>query len=441
MATGTTKLLKEKKGTLNRFFNDLYDKKLSFKICEQEERDIRDSVVEIVNKITDKIGDFDTRFRIGRRILVGSAGERTQIVQPVDYDFLLVLEELSYGDDGLARISVTNCPEKRGCVHVKIEDADLRRQWRDILDEDYLLSTRPAVSGSYRDGFRQCFHNTICKAVDALKNEQIIAETGVLSVKNSSVTKHGPAFTPTFIWQRNDSKERMEIYVDLCPVIKMNKDLDQLLNAEDCVCKTYHDYVLRVGSAMLMPCSKSVGCKRGVCFRVTLTLAEVLLIRDMSEHHRKCYKQLKYILNGIIARTATVFHSYALKTLVLNHHYREKCEETHSLERCVMKLILEIQSIVENSPASLFRYDMRECLPNIFFKDVSVWNHEQSIIDSDIRIRLQRLLKRLEKIATMQDYSFDKCYIRSVNCTNLNMVYFPIGFILYEVLDHVFAKQ
>ena len=84
---------------------------------------------------------------------------------------------------------------------------------------------------------------------------------------------------------------------------------------------------------------------------------------------------------------------------------------------------------------------MRQYLPNIFFKGVSVWNHEQSIVDSDIRIRLQRLLKRLEKIATMKDYSFDRCYIRSVNCSNMNRVYVPIGFILYEVLDHVFEKQ
>ena len=43
MATDTVKLLDEKKETLNRFFNDLYERKLSFKICEAEERDIRDA--------------------------------------------------------------------------------------------------------------------------------------------------------------------------------------------------------------------------------------------------------------------------------------------------------------------------------------------------------------------------------------------------------------
>ena len=368
-------------------------------------------------------------------------GERTQIVQPVDYDFHLVLEELSCEAGGQARLSVNPCPEKSGCVHVKIEINELRTQWMHLLNEDYLLSIRSVVNSSNRDGFRQYFYNVIRKAVDAVKHEHVKTETGTLFLKGSSVTKHGPAFTPTLSWQRNGTMERMEIYVDLCPVMKINRDLDKLLNAEDCVCETYHEYVQKVGSAMLMPCNKSLSCKNGFCFRVTLTLAEILLIRDMSEHHRKCYKLLKYILNGIIARTATVFHSYALKTLVLNHHYREKCEETCCMEECVIKLILEIQSIVQNSPVSLFRYDMRQYLPNIFFKGVSVWNHEQSIMDSDIRIRLQRLLKRLEKIAMMKDYSFDKCYIRSVNCSNLNRVYVPIGFILYEVLDHVFEKQ
>lgn len=441
MATDTVNLFDAKKQTLNRFFVDLYERKLTFKICEAEERDIRDSVVEIVDQISEKIVDIEPNFRIGRRVLVGSAGERTQIVQPVDYDFQLVLEELSCDVDGQARFSVSQCPEKSGCVHVKIENEDLRKEWVHLLNEDCLLSTRSVVNSSNRDGFRQYFHNVIRKAVDAVKNERVKTEIGALFLKSNYVTKHGPAFTPTFIWQRNDTQERMEIYVDLCPVIKINRDLDKILNADDCVCETYHDYVQKVGSAMLMPCSKSVSCKNGLCFRVTLTLAEILLIHDMSEHHRKCYKLLKYILNGIIARTATVFHSYALKTLVLNHHYRDKCEEMYNMETCVMKLILEIHSIVENSPASLLRYDMRQSLQNIFFKGVSVWNHEQSIVDSDNRIRLQRLLKRLEKIAMMKDYSFEKCYIRSVNCSNLNRVYVPIGFILYELLDHVLEKQ
>ena len=43
-------------------------------VCEAEERDIRDAVVQIVDRIGKKIVDFEPKFRIGRQILVGSAG-------------------------------------------------------------------------------------------------------------------------------------------------------------------------------------------------------------------------------------------------------------------------------------------------------------------------------------------------------------------------------
>lgn len=423
---------------LNRFLNDLYERKIRLQKDEEEQCDIRNAVTEMVNNISTTVTAIDPKFRIGRKLLVGSASERTQIVQPNEYDFQLVLEELS---DAIDPINVSDCVEKPGCVHIPFKNDASKDRWIDLLADEKLVSTRGGKMGAIQAGFRQQFHKILQHATDLLKKAHIEMKTGILLMQNSTIRKHGPAFTPSFVWQRKASREKMEIFVDLCPVIRFTGNLDKLIRLQDVTCETYFDYVHKIGHVMLMPCTRKLSCESGLCFRVIFTPAEILLIRDMSNHHRKCYKLLKYILNGILARTATVFHSYALKTLVLNHHYLEKCEENQSVSKCFMSLLRQIQGIIEDSPVSLLRYDMRKHLPNMFLNKVSVWNHEQSILDGDIQIRLKRLMKRLKKIASMTEYDFQKCYIRSVNCSNLNKVYIPIGFILYEALDHLFEKQ
>ena len=101
--------------TLNMFFSDLYARKLSFSMDEREVHDIRNSVIEMVHNITDRIGNIDQRFKIAK---VGSAAEGTQIVQPIEFDFHLIVEHLSQED---AIYISDNCDEMGGCVHITIK--------------------------------------------------------------------------------------------------------------------------------------------------------------------------------------------------------------------------------------------------------------------------------------------------------------------------------
>ena len=425
--------------TLNMFFSDLYARKLSFSMDEREVHDIRNSVIEMVHNIADKLGNIDQRFKIAKVITVGSAAEGTQIVQPNEFDFHLIVEHLSQED---AIYISEDCDEMGGCVHITIKKCDISQQWVQMVSDGKLVSTNGGgFNNTSAKGLRQEFHKALQEAMNSLECKQINMRTGILSIANHAVTKHGPAFTPTLIWQPHDRKHSKKIFVDLCPVIRIPNELDKILKLEDVTCSIYHDYAEKVGSVNLMPCTRKMSCKNGLCFKATFTSAEILLVRDMSLHHRKCYKILKYILNGILARTATAFHSYALKTLTLNHHYKDLCTDESNTSKCVLTILKQIQAIVEDSPVSMMRYDMRKYLPSLFFKHLSVWNHEQSILDSDIKIRLSRLMTRLGRISRMKDYAFDKCYIRSVNCSNLNRVYIPIGFVLYEALDHIFERQ
>lgn len=78
------------------------------------------------------------------------------------------------------------------------------------------------------------------------------------------------------------------------------KDYHKLVKPENAICQTYFDNVEKVQSVMLMPFQpKHTTLSGGAhCFNVTFTLAELLLMVDLSNHHRKCYKILKFLLNG-----------------------------------------------------------------------------------------------------------------------------------------------
>ena len=106
-------------------------------------------------------------------------------------------------------------------------------------------------------------------------------------------------------------------------------------------------------------------------FKVTFTETQLLCTTHLSSHHRKCYKLLKYLVNGepfpretptakIIKPfmgSKTVFHSYRLKTEVWDHQFKQECTEDEDLSSCIYRVI---QSIEDGSSTT----DMFKRLPN-----------------------------------------------------------------------------
>ena len=100
------------------------------------------------------------------------------------------------------------------------------------------------------------------------------------------------------------------------------------------------------GSILLMP--NNVVC----AFKVTFTEAELLLTAKLSEHHLKCYKLLKYVINPEIQPLQTytskikylfqdksLVPSYALKIIVWNHRFNQKCFEENDTFSCVFQML------------------------------------------------------------------------------------------------------
>ena len=428
-----TKSAEEKKGTLNSFYNDLYAHKICYALSEEETGDIRGAVIKIVEKIANQIGKIDTRLLISEVVLVGSAKEGTQIILPEEYDFLLILEKLSH--QGV--IDINNaCPGKDNRVHAIIKDNKVKRQFKDLLQGDEIRSTQDDVPFFWRSGLREIFYNAAKAVIRAFVNIEIRKATGTLRLEYPSLTLHGPAFTPRFQWHRRSGK-KIDISVDLCPAIRLTGDFPELINLENVTSEVYYRYAQDVGSLLLLPCKRGFSCSNGLCFSVNYTETEMLLMDDLSEHHRKCYKILKYLMNAKqrpaliewadnIAEPETAFFSYILKVLILNHHYDQVCTETKCLASCIERVLHKTLNILLSAKIAIAGIPHRNWLSSPFFKNHNIWSsHSRKFAHQDLNLRLRILLINLDYIGNMKEYKFENCYVNSVRRINVSLLAMP----------------
>ena len=425
----------EKKATLNSFYNDLYAHKICYALSEEEADDIRGAVIKIVEKIANKIGKIDTRLLISEVVLVGSAKEGTQIILPDEYDFLLILEKLSH--QGVIDINKA-CPGKDNRVHAIIKDNKVKRQFEDLLKGDEIRSTQDDVPFYWKSGLREIFYKAAKAVIRAFVNIEIRKATGTLRLEYPSLTLHGPAFTPRFQWHRRSGKN-VDISVDLCPAIRLTGDFPELINLENVTSEVYYRYAQVVGSLLLLPCKRGFSCLDGLCFSVNFTEVEMLLMKDLSKHHRKCYKVLKYLMNAKqrpafiewadnIAEPETAVFSYILKVLILNHHYDQVCTETKCLASCVERVLHKTLNILLSAKIAIVGIPPRNWLPSPFFKKHNIWSsHSRKFADLDLNLRLRLLLIQLEYISNMKDYRFENCYVNSVRGINVRMLAMPLS--------------
>ena len=125
---------------------------------------------------------------------------------------------------------------------------------------------------------------------------------------------------------------------------------ESVLSASGNVASNDEDHAKRIESVLLMP-------RSDMRFKVTFTEAELQLTLNLSGHHRKCYRLLKYIVNkepfpfernnrikkfiGFLRRTGR--HSYILKRLVWDHYYIKQCDEEIDLGLCVDNMLQKLK--------------------------------------------------------------------------------------------------
>ena len=341
----------EREGTLNRFLNELYDKKLDLnnKFSLEEINDIHASVKQQVTLLAKTIEEIDSRLKIEEVIPVGSAREETQIIRPCEFDYILILEALSK-PGAVSLIPIHPKDKNRSYMNVKLEDDKTRSLFQEFSDDDYIRGSHwlPCL----KQGVRDLFCSAMNEAVKLNSRAPIKMATGQLCMRCLKPESHGPALMIRFVWERKDeNSSTMEVSVDLCPALKLDvKPHVDVLPSFDRFIFTDLGYIERLGKVMLMP-------REGHLFKVTFTEEELACTSNLSQHHRKCLKILKYIVNGEplpterpantvmkhFQGTQTMFHSYALKTKIWNHHFKQHCTEQKDLGSCINSVLTELK--------------------------------------------------------------------------------------------------
>ena len=463
-----TKLGKEQKEILNRFYNEFYIKELCFR--HQEGHEIKEAVSEMVKRIADQIGYFDERVKINDTLLVGSAAEETRIILPNEFDFLLVLERFSR--PGTIRL-VHDCPNDVSHVHVIVEDNDLLAQDINLLNEERLVyGHRGSMFTNSIYGLRDVCLNAVKKTVrpvyfnenyKLINNNKPIEKTiGSLTLYHYSCDESGPAFNLKCKWRRKCDEEDIDISIDLCFVMRFYKPLHEMIHPEDLECQRYYEVAQKCGSVLVMPCKRRDSCYEGECFRINFTEAELFLCKELSDHHKKCYKILKYLINGIPnmakpygfvskyldivlngnrrklsirankfvsclsmdCRNSTAFHSYALKLIVSHHHFTMQCKEKNCVASCIDQMLLDILNILN---PGIFSWSIDK-LPKLF-TEIEL---EVSPSDQFLDERVMILMNQLESVSNSV-YNYETFRIESVNCIRTQRIELTMLFVFFLV--------
>ena len=181
------------------------------------------------------------------------------------------------------------------------------------------------------------------------------------------------------------------------------------------------DHASSIKSVLLMP-------RVGMQFKVTFTEAEMLLTLNLSEHHRKCYRLMKYIINGepfplephknriakCFETDHTVFHSYILKRAVWEHHYIEECNEEIHLGNCVRKMSSLVVSTKRNDLIHPFNkhqlVDTSKC--NERFGKTKMLQHEPDVLKlADVAIGVQKIMN-----TPIDKYDYQDCLFHLKGC-------------------------
>ena len=434
--------------TLNIFLNELFNKKVDIKsnFNEQEILDIRTAVDEQVHLLADTIGEVDPRLRIREVIPVGSAREGTQIVRPCEYDYILILETLSQP----GAVSLKFWKHCRKNMYVTLEDNEMRALFQGYIDRNKRIN---AADQFPRKGLGSLFLASVFRAVKLCTKRSVEKSTGILTGLPSKPKIHGPAFLVMFEWHGNTAtcSATMKISVDLCPALEVDwrEYKDSLQSIECDVVADYKHHIKNVGSVLLLPSNANL-------FKVTLTEAELLLTSELSEHHIKCYKLLKYIINGephplqTIAckikykfQNNTFLPSYALKLIVWHHQFTQHCSDEKDLGFCVTTILQSCESY--SQCVDILKHPLNTRISSLGFKLSNYVRGDIEIITTlithktfclqDSCERTRRVLNGLRTIhdLSLEQYNFEK-FCHKIAVSGLGRYYGSQYRIIYTVI-------
>ena len=308
-------------------------------------KDIEIAITEFIKDVTALIAETTPQLKVSEIILFGGYQEGTKIYDADEFDFLVVMEELS--KPGLFTIEKDEkSANNAGIVKLKLaNEGDTNEKWKIYSDDGYLRCFEPLIFTHQRDSFGY----RVIEAIPKLKQNK-----GRKSLReNDEIDFFRSSKEPELIYCQSRPIQHVamirravvkfpnvllefefggkSVSVDLCPAIRSTL-VDQCFNPKNCFTKELADLVIDRKSILL------VG-QENCLFRVTYTETEVDFVKNRMKQGHKCLYILLKVIAHCFPDTWKPLPSYALKTMCIKHDLLCVTSKNQSLLKCFDELM------------------------------------------------------------------------------------------------------
>jgi len=290
-------------------------------------------------------GSFRDILPVSHLIPVGSFYEGTRVGNPFEYDFMFVIDVDVEVVDGCGP----------GYVNVKYPT---NRNWRD-LPSDHLLWSQIYEAEKYPslDSIFSILFHTLTEDDTVMSEEEktIHTSSGVLKALRSGYSFHIAA-----MWVNKDKEENV-VSVDLRPAFRCPQEEIDKQELKGCFPPNLMHFVKEHGIFVIPKHCTTPRCSR--CFLMSYATCEMELIKNMDDHHRKCYIILKSMISpkDMYEDSLTEVETYHVKTCLLFHLYELyplKCEKV-STGDCILHILhMVIESFRDMKLSTFFRREL-----------------------------------------------------------------------------------
>ncbi|XP_053373224.1 uncharacterized protein LOC123532846 [Mercenaria mercenaria] len=356
-------LTPEEETKMNKFLHFIDETELKFERPPEEINDIKEAVHEVVDSFAKHLENTDPLLAVSHKYAVGSMAEGTKIKEPDEFDFILVLKELTADNVSVETITgediYIECDDTCNWYHSPAPMPIIQKCTSDVeYQHIHLPLTNLANSDntykkfpgkwrrlgyvcSWKNHFLQCLERDSENMLGFL-NLEVKKSTGTIKNKNQDISKVlinvGPAMKLTLLWE-SKSGNQLEIDVDIVLAIEMN-GIENVIAMEEVPCQMYRKILLETNQFFLVPIQEAYP---DVCFKVTVTTTKQKIMTNLSKEHILCYRILKYLFQRKgDCNSENLLSSYFLKTFLLRHAVLCKCQ--YNPARCLTD-ILKILSI------------------------------------------------------------------------------------------------
>ena len=383
--TSTTWDLKEldnlpinKNNNLEHYLSDVYEKECKFTIEDQEVCFIQTGIETLVEKIGNKILEYNFMDSLKRCLVyndlqyldqaslikVGSFYEGTKNGFPDEFDFILALNTIQTKTKGFLGY----------CLPVFYQN--MRYCKTEIIHFLSLGKQKSTALCHYSESY---------------------GDVSFIEIIEQPEWESGPSVKLLFNYRRRTGEEFF-IHTDLVPAIKVVHENPEYIN-NFCRLEPFFSEVITTGSYLY------------VNGNVSVTETEVRFVRHiLSKEHFKAYRVLKYLINGYVDTDAGNFDkrkkfslsSYKIKMAMTYHHYDCTNDLANGIGPCVLDVLDSLTN--PNPPKIINSIDSQQL--------VGVWS--DFFVEREGKY-LKDMIKSLTKLQkSTVNYKYDHVRVKPV---------------------------